>query len=202
MSGHSNLDGSNVVSLASVKRILTPGGCVAPQNIKSFLTMSRKFSDYKIHTDIPHAGPCNDYMNRVLFPAWVSREYVLDYCGFIANQAAENKLDELESSTGSVSNSADSNIKNPIDPRLDSYGNRDYGKKAQSVEDSIKSWVDQERAIEDIIRQDTTKYLQRKCGPSFLAMRPYGDKLPVNASTYEQAYEIFKATSTELYDDE
>lgn len=198
MSDLRNLDRPDTIVIASVKSILSPGGCVSPQEIKSFLTMSRKQSDYRVHNDIPRTGSCNDYVTDVIFPAWLSRDYVLDYCGFVANQAENQLLNDKPIADSSV----EPDESNPIDPRVDSYGNRDYGKKPVSVDNSIRAWVDRERSIEDIIRQDTAKFLQRKCGPSFLAMKATSTRLSANSNSYAQVYEAYKETSMDYYNDE
>lgn len=190
------LDNNDSIDIAAVKSLLTPGRCVSPHELKSFLVMSRKHSDYSAHTGIPRAGSCNDYITSTIFPAWLSRDYVLDYCGFIADQAAEKKLNPLDTQNQSEKS-------NPIDPRLDPYGNRDYGSKPSSLENSIRSWVDYERSIEDIIRQDTTKFLLRKCGPSFLSMHSNSTRLAANPSSCNNnVYEAFKKANMKLYNED
>lgn len=187
----------DTIEIAAVKSILSPGRCVSPHELKSFLNMSRKRSDFSVHTGVPRAGSCNEYVMSTVFPAWLSRDYVLDYCGFIADQAAEARLDPLETLTDSKVEET-----NPIDPRIDSYGNRDYGKKPASVASSIRSWADNERNIEEIIRQDTTKVLLQKCGPSFLAMQTTSSRLSANPNNYSSLYEAFKEANMKLYNEE
>ena len=190
------VDSPDAINIASVKGILSPGRCVSPQELKAFLVMSRKHSDYSVHTGIPRTGPCDDYITSTVFSAWLSRDYVLDYCDFIADQAAENKLDTTEKE-----NSSNIEKVNPIDPRLDPYGNRDYGRKSESVESSIRSWIARERSVEDIIRQDTVKFLLRKCGPSLLLFQTTSTRLTANPNTYNGMYEAFKESHKEIYNE-
>jgi hypothetical protein len=57
-----------------------------------------------------------------------------------------------------------------VDPRLDPYGARDFGKVAPSQEDNVRQWVENEKSIERIIREGSVQLLAAKCG-SF-ATRP------------------------------
>jgi hypothetical protein len=181
---------SDTINANTVNSVLSPANCYSPQAIKSFLTVSRKYSDYHVHVDIPRTGSCESYVKNTLFTHWLSRDYILDYCIKVADnataktQAAEEKFEKEG---------------NPIDPRIDPYGNRDYGYKPPAPEAAIYSWVSYEKNIEEIIRQDTIKFLIRKCGPSLLQFHSASDTRITSSDTYSTLYEQYKLVNKDLY---
>lgn len=184
------LSNSNTIDPEAVTRVLSPANCYSPQAIKFFLTVSRKYSDYRAHLDIPRTGSCDSYVKNTLFNHWYSRDYIFDYCTKVADNAtakaqAVEKKSEKETKI--------------IDPRIDPYGNRDYGYKPPSPEAGIYSWVSYEKNTEEIIRQDTIKFLIRKCGPSLLLSQSTSDVRMTTFNTYSASYEQYKLANKDLY---
>lgn len=179
------------INSKSLKSILSPANCYTSQTIKSFLILSRKFSDHNAHVDIPRTGSCDNYIKEILLIHWFSRDYVLDYCTEVADKASAQAKAVAEKTKEP----------NPIDPRIDPYGNRDYGYTPPSPEDAIYSWVSYEREIEKIIKQDTIKFLLRKCGPSLLQFYSSSNTRLKATNDYGKFYENYKELNKDLYKD-
>lgn len=171
--------------LDAVKGIVSPAACYSPETLRSFLRLSRKYSDDSLHTALPRVGSCATHISETLFPAWSARDYILDYCEHVANQSAEQRK-QLENSE-----SAEAVPHEKVDPRFDPYGARDFGKQESLPEDSIKSWISKERNVEDIIREDSVRFLANKCGPIFINSFP-STRLATNTESYMEAYKSFK----------
>lgn len=179
------------INSKALKRILSPADCYNPKAIKSFLILSRKFSDHNAHVDVPRTGSCDDYIKEILFTHWLSRDYILDYCTEVADKANAQAKVAAEKTKEP----------NPIDPRIDPYGNRDYGYRPPSSEDAIYSWVSYEKEIEKIIKQDTVKFLLRKCGPSLLKFHSASNTRLTASNDYATLYENYKELNKDLYKD-
>lgn len=173
------------IDLSTVQSILTPANCVSANVIKSFLTFSRKFSDYNIHVDIPRTGHCDAYIEKSLFPAWEMRDFALEYCSEIADKLDSEKSASLNHEQ--------------VDPRLDPYANRDASLQLKGTQNSIKTWVSREKSIEDIIRHDSIKFLKSKCGPSLLAFNTAKTRLLLEGNGYENSYQAFRERANQKH---
>lgn len=153
-----------------MRELLQPHLCYSPEAIRAFLRYSRRQSDDQIHTHLPRTGSCAEHINTVLFPEWLKRDTLISFCDNVANSRAQT--DEPPSIVKPPSSddepTADTTPK--IDPRLDPYGARDYGKVDPTPEDNIRQWVENEKSIERIVREGSVNLLASKCG-SF-ATRP------------------------------
>lgn len=170
--------------LDSIKSMLSPGACYSPKTLRSFLQLSRKHSDDALPTAVPRTGSCASHVSKTIFPAWFCRDYILEYCDDVANKKDTISTDDNSSSA--------TQEEPPIDPRFDPYGARDFGKKDSSPEDSVKSWIERERMVEDIIRDDSVKFLAAKCGPILIPTSPTSTRLATSPESYKTAYDTFK----------
>ncbi|CAN6603322.1 hypothetical protein TRVA0_002S02520 [Trichomonascus vanleenenianus] len=151
-----------------IKEFMNPGACYSATAIRAFLRYSRKRSDDNLHNTLPRTGSCADHITKELFPAWYSRDVLIEYC----SKVAEVKKEQLEMK------SSEEVVGKRIDPRLDPYGARDFDRVPPAAEESIRTWVQAERNVETIVRQNSADLLAEKCG-SFSA----------EAQSYLDAYE-------------
>lgn len=148
-----------------LRDLLTPAACYSPQSIIAFLRYSRRVSDDKLDTLDTHSVTCGEYLAGTLYPAWLARDTVIEYCESLAKEKLRKIADDA------VPKSDESLIdreNNTIDPRppatLDPYGNRDYGQVESGPEQEILDWTNKEKTVESIIRSSTVKLLAEKCG--------------------------------------
>lgn len=142
------------------KELQTPGYCISSRAIKAFLKTSRKFSDDSLPTYSPKSKPCGEIISKVLFPAWSERDQLLAYCDQVADNIMEHEQSETKAEI----------TMQAIDPRIDAYAARDFGKVPEGVGEGVKRWVSNEQLVENIVRDNSAAILAEKCG-SF-ATRP------------------------------
>ncbi|VVT55124.1 uncharacterized protein SAPINGB_P004439 [Magnusiomyces paraingens] len=176
-----------IKDLDAVKDILSPGACFSPGTLRSFLRLSRKHSDDSLVTALPRVGSCAKCISETLFPAWVARDYILEYCDDVARTFAVAASHNAEP----VSESGTETEKK-VDPRFDPYGARDYGKTEAPPEDAVRAWISSERMVEEIVRDDSVRFLADKCGPIFLEASPTSTRLATSPESYMKAYDSYK----------
>lgn len=148
-----------------LRDLLTPAACYSPQSIIAFLRYSRRISDDKLDTLDTHSISCGEYLAGTLYPAWLARDTVIEYCESLAKE----KLQKIARDTVSKNDESSIHQEPPTsDPRplatLDPYGNRDYGKVESGPEQEVLDWTNKESTVETIIRSSTVKLLAEKCG--------------------------------------
>jgi hypothetical protein len=158
-----------------VKELSTPSSCYSPEAIRAFLRYSRKQSDDVLATHLPRTGSCAEHISTVLFPAWLTRDSLLVYCEDVANKSSTDQL--LRPLLDNL------NEEKAVDPRKDAYRARDFGKKQETGEELVRQWVDRERSIEAIIRDNSVRLLAEKCG-SF-STRPQSYLTAYEESVYD-----------------
>ncbi len=148
----------------------TPASCYSPHGVRAFLRLSRSYTDDVISQklnalldnrshrdkllelasskDLPSA-----FTEKFLFPAWRTRDDLISYCDGIAKTKDTSTLDKLEDDD-----------KGPIDPRIDSYGARDYETRRIQKVSEIQRWVFNETSVEEIVKERTAEVLADKCG--------------------------------------
>lgn len=174
--------------LESVKQILSPQACYSPQTLRNFLRLSRKHSDDSLATALPRVGSCSEQISENLFPAWYARDTIIEYC----NDIADKNLAEKQKLAKEQQEQEQQKSHEKIDPRFDAYGARDEGRVDPFPEEEIKSWVEKERMVESIIREDSARFLASKCGPVFLNTSPTSTRLATDFESYVNAYNAFK----------
>ncbi|ANB12343.1 hypothetical protein AWJ20_593 [Sugiyamaella lignohabitans] len=182
-----------------IRELLNPGSCYSPEAIRAFLRYSRRQSDDSLPTHLPRTGSCAEHISTVLFPAWLARDTLLDYCGRVSDQGRKavrnsglsnsNSNGDLDSrsATAVLPPGLSESLRVPPDPRIDAYRARDFGKSPESAEDAIREWVDQELSIESIVRENSCHLLADKCG-SF-STKPGSYIKAYNESVYEPSRE-------------
>lgn len=171
--------------LDSVKEILSSQACYSSQTLRNFLLLSRKHSDDALPTALPRVGACSEHISNVLFPAWYARDTILEYCDEVAERNLAEKKKQAAEQREQMPHEK-------IDPRLDAYAARDEGRVDPLPEEEIKSWVEKEKMVESIIREDSAKFLASKCGPVFLPTSPTSTRLATDFESYVNAYNAFK----------
>ncbi|ROV87118.1 hypothetical protein VMCG_10730 [Cytospora schulzeri] len=100
---------------------------------------------------------CQDFKNKVLFPAWQARSDVLSYCALVATspdpddpEAAVREA-ELEKNRESV-----------VDERLDPYSARFFPREPRT--EQLAMLIRQEQGVENIVRSRTWGLVKERCG--------------------------------------
>lgn len=102
---------------------------------------------------------CQDFKDKVLFPAWQVRSDVLSYCALVATspdpddpEAAVREA-ELEKNRESV-----------VDERLDPYSARFFPTEPRTTQ--LAMLIRQEIGVEKIVRTRTWELVKERCGGS------------------------------------
>ncbi|KAK7204484.1 caffeine-induced death protein 2 [Myxozyma melibiosi] len=159
----------------SEKPTLSPEGCYSAQSIRRFLLLSRSLTDDSVSADLnslpvqqsstelgsgklwrkperERAGAprrlCKDYVSTSVFESWKARDDVLEYC----TSVAESRKSEVVAAFAQ---------REKVDPRIDPYAARDIPEVTK--EDQMLSWIQNEREIEDIVRNRTWSVIEGKC---------------------------------------
>ncbi|PHH76003.1 hypothetical protein CDD82_4188 [Ophiocordyceps australis] len=162
---------------------LTPEFCFSSGTLSAFLRLSRSTVDDSITQNLdalitpadqgfdpkstserkltwdanqPSPSSCNEFKNKVLFPAWQARAEALNYCGLVATSPDPN---DPELALREVQNQRDR--ERIVDERLDPYSARFFSLEPRTQ--TLAALVRQERGVENIVRSQTWQVVQQRC---------------------------------------
>lgn len=138
-------------------QLFTLENCTSSSRIRAFLRLSRIATDDTIrqHLNEIKPGSCNSYFRTKIAPQWKARQELIQYC--------ESRGAELRHETDQQGSSAQ---KPDFDLTLDPYALKEYQRKLESqysVCQTIENWVENEKGVESIIREQTSNVLNDKC---------------------------------------
>lgn len=133
----------------------TPANCRDSQRLRGFLRLSRIATDDTIRTHLNEIkrGDCDLYFQKTILDQWNARARLIEYC----NTYAKTLRREI---------SMDNQQSPEFDLRLDPYAqinhkNDIHQKYAQA--ETIENWVENEKSVELILREQSVKVLNEKC---------------------------------------
>lgn len=149
---------------------VTRARCIDPTLLDSFLRTMRHGSDDIIKQRINNATEkgstltaknekCGDYVRSELYPNWIERSKVIDFCKKEANEMKQ-ELDEK------YKNGAVNSDEPQLNTRLDPYAERDWKFEQEAKYRQWKgicSWVQNNLQIESILRTTSESILNAKC---------------------------------------
>ncbi|KAF2199407.1 hypothetical protein GQ43DRAFT_398789, partial [Delitschia confertaspora ATCC 74209] len=164
---------------------LTPQFCFNQTALRDFLRLSRSSIDDSITQNLnalvtPANNPfdptstssrqvtsasrrsidperCSSFKNKVLFPSWQTRTFVLNYCAVVATSPDPEDPDAILRQIENAK--ARERI---VDERLDPYSGRYFPQEART--EMLASLIRNERAVESIIRSRTWALVGERCG--------------------------------------
>lgn len=147
------------------KSLLTPDNCHNSSRIRAFLRLSRIATDDTIRqhlNEVKTSKDCDTYFKSKIVPQWEARASIINYC----NAYASNLRQETAKGNAVIQNEQQQQDPQSFDLRVDPYAVKKYnqqldGQYAQC--DAIDNWVNNEKMVEDIIREQTVDVLNDKC---------------------------------------
>lgn len=139
------------------KQLFSLESCQSSSRIRAFLRLSRIATDDSIrqHLNEIHPKSCETYFATKIVAQWKARQELIQYCSSQAKQLRDH------------TDSQESSAQNPdFDLRLDPYAFKEYQQKLNSqytMCQTIENWVENEKGVESIIREQTAKVLNDKC---------------------------------------
>ncbi|CUM63451.1 uncharacterized protein PRCAT00001026001 [Priceomyces carsonii] len=152
----------NAVGTTEASQLQRPENCHSSSRIRAFLRLSRVATDDTIRqhlNEVKSTKDCDSYFQNTIIPQWEARSSLIGFCS--------DYVDHLraESSHG---NTILPDLINPddYDLRLDPYAikNKEDQIGAQFAQsNAIANWVQNEREVESIVREQTAEILNEKC---------------------------------------
>ena len=168
---------------------VTRARCIDPTLLDSFLRTMRHGSDDIVKQKINNATEkgstlaaknekCGEYIKSELYPNWIERSKVIDFCQRQADMMKQ-ELDEKYKSGGNLSEPQ-------LNTRLDPYAERDWKFEQEAKYRQwrgIVSWVQNNLQIESILRTTSESILNAKCD----ANRKYLDDFNEYSKTIQES---------------
>lgn len=135
--------------------LLTTANCENSSRIRAFLRLSRIATDDTIsqHLNETKLTECDSYFNKKIVPQWQARAHAIQFCSDYARKLEQEVA-------ASKPNPAD------YDLRTNPYAMKDDLEKLEQQNArrvTIENWVQNEKNVERIIREETIKIFNDKC---------------------------------------
>ena len=145
------------------KSLLTPDNCHSSSRIRAFLRLSRIATDDTIRqhlNGVKSSKECDGYFKAKIVPQWEARASIIQYCNDYAAHLRQ------ETAKGNAVMQSEPQDPKSFDLRVDPYAVKKYNQQLEgqySQCNAIDNWVNNEKMVEDIIREQTVDVLNDKC---------------------------------------
>lgn len=150
--------------------LLTPESCISSSRIRAFLKRSRNLTDDTIrpHLNEIEKSKCSQYFEEEIVPQWRVRGEIIDYCSKYSQElrdhTSQGKTVTATKLSYDLPNAEEMTDK--FDLRTDPYAYKSYQRRIDEQYtqcDALDNWTQNEKTVEQIIRQQTVEVLNDKC---------------------------------------